>query len=251
MSHETPTEETNRRNFIKYSTLGIFGLFFATGYSLNSQLQIPHGYLRPPGALNETNFLALCIKCGQCVKSCPYETLSLLDIRYGHNVGTPYFDALNRACYLCEDFPCIKACPTDALNKETKNAHDVEIGVAVFKYANKCIGISTEEVRKKDIQRVYTHSKNKYKEEHAILEKLETYIGKSCTICADMCPYPNASLAITMIEDKSNNGKKPQIQSQCVGCGVCAELCPTQAIIIEPRLSYEKYYLKGLRNPII
>lgn len=51
-----------------------------------------------------------------------------------------------------------------------------------------------------------------------------------------------------MIEDKSNNGKKPQINSKCVGCGVCAELCPTQALIIEPKLSYEAYYIKGLRN---
>lgn len=246
MNNEKITEETNRRSFIKYSTLGIFGLFFAAGYSLNSQLQIPHAYLRPPGALNESDFLALCIKCGQCVKSCPYDTLNLLDMNYGHSIGTPYFDALNRGCYLCEDFPCIEACPTDALTKETKTAHEVEIGIAVFKYANKCIGISTEEVRKKDIQKVYAHSKNK--EELAILKQLETYVGKACSICADMCPYPDSNLAIEMIEDKSNNGKKPQINSKCVGCGVCAELCPTQAIIIEPRLSYEDYYIKGLRN---
>ena len=51
-----------------------------------------------------------------------------------------------------------------------------------------------------------------------------------------------------MIDDSANNGKRPKINSSCVGCGVCAELCPSSAIIIEPRLSYEDYYINGKRN---
>ncbi len=51
-----------------------------------------------------------------------------------------------------------------------------------------------------------------------------------------------------MIPDNANNGKRPKINSSCVGCGVCAELCPTSAIVIEPRLSYDDYYNKGKRN---
>lgn len=248
MHNKTISNNANRREFIKYSTLGIFGLFCSLGYALSSQLQIQHHYLRPPGALKESDFLALCIKCGQCVQSCPYETLNLLDIAQGHNVGTPFVEALQRGCYLCETLPCIEACPTNALAKEIQTVQDVAMGIAVFKYAHKCIGISAETVTRKDIQRVYAHSSNKNNEERAILKELETYIGQSCSICADMCPYPNSNLAIEMIEDKSNNGKKPQINSKCVGCGVCAELCPTQALIIEPKLSHEAYYIKGLRN---
>ena len=32
---------------------------------------------RPPGAVDGKDFLALCSRCGQCVPSCPYETLRL------------------------------------------------------------------------------------------------------------------------------------------------------------------------------
>ena len=35
------------------------------------------GHLRPPGAREEADFLAACIKCGQCVEACPFDTLSL------------------------------------------------------------------------------------------------------------------------------------------------------------------------------
>ena len=31
--------------------------------------------LRPPGALDERDFLARCIKCGRCIEACPYKAL--------------------------------------------------------------------------------------------------------------------------------------------------------------------------------
>ena len=130
---------------------------------------------------------------------------------------------------------------------KAEKPQDVKMGVAVFKYSNKCIGISTEKVSRKNINKIYEHS-HKNNLENKILEKLENYEDKQCTICADMCPFPNSILAIEMIDDSANNGKRPKINSSCVGCGVCAELCPSSAIIIEPRLSYEDYYINGKRN---
>ena len=35
--------------------------------------------LRPPGALQEQQFLAACIKCGQCVQVCPVEAIKQAD----------------------------------------------------------------------------------------------------------------------------------------------------------------------------
>lgn len=236
----------DRREFIQKSTLGIFGLLTAGGIVLAPSLQSKEFRLRPPGAVDEKDFLSLCIKCGQCEQVCPYHSIELADIFKGHGIGTPYIDPLKRACYLCTALPCVLACPTNALDHSTEKPEDVKMGVAVFKFSNKCIGISTEEVTRKDIDRIYTHP-NSNKLEKEVLEKLEKYEDEQCTICADLCPYPNSILAIEMIDDPANNGKRPKIKSSCVGCGACAELCPTAAITIEPRLTYDEYYNKGQR----
>ena len=37
----------------------------------------PAQALRPPGALGEADFLGACIRCGLCVRDCPYDTLQL------------------------------------------------------------------------------------------------------------------------------------------------------------------------------
>lgn len=236
-----------RRDFIQKSTLGILGLFAMGGIALSPHLNAQEFRLRPPGAQEEKDFLSLCIKCGQCAQVCPYHSIELADITKGHGVGTPYIDPMERACYLCTAVPCVLACPTNALDHSTEKPEDVNMGIAVFKFSNKCIGISTEEVTRKDIDRIYTHPHTN-KLEKNVLKKLEEYEDEQCTICADLCPYPNQELAIEMIEDKANNGKRPKINQSCVGCGVCAELCPTAAIVIEPRLTYEDYYIKGIRN---
>ena len=43
---------------------------------------------------------------------------------------------------------------------------------------------------------------------------------------------------------------QPEIYDGCVGCGACEELCPAfeAAIVIKPRLTYEDYYIKGIRS---
>ena len=199
-------KKTNRREFIQYSTLGILGLLTAGGAVLSPYLKADNLLLRPPGAVDENDFLALCIKCGQCEQVCPYHSIELADITQGLGVGTPFIEPLKRACYLCTALPCVLACPTNALDHKAEKPQDVKMGVAVFKYSNKCIGISTEKVSRKNINKIYEHS-HKNNLENKILEKLENYEDKQCTICADMCPFPNSILAIEMIDDSANNGK--------------------------------------------
>jgi len=54
--------------------------------------------LRPPGALAEADFLSACLRCGLCVRDCPYHTLTLSDGGQGVAVGTPVFEARSIAC---------------------------------------------------------------------------------------------------------------------------------------------------------
>lgn len=62
--------QTNRRRVLRTLLLtgGVLGAglsgFLPLIYSQKKRL-------RPPGALDEKDFLASCIKCGQCVQVCP------------------------------------------------------------------------------------------------------------------------------------------------------------------------------------
>jgi len=63
--------KTDRREFVKYSTLGILGAVLAGGFVFSPQAVKAENRLRPPGAVEEDRFLALCIKCGQCLQVYP------------------------------------------------------------------------------------------------------------------------------------------------------------------------------------
>jgi MauM/NapG family ferredoxin protein len=70
---------------------------------------------RPPGAIDEFQFLAGCTRCGDCIEACPYGAIVNAADRLGNAVGTPVIEADNSACMMCEDFPCIKSCQPGVL----------------------------------------------------------------------------------------------------------------------------------------
>ena len=90
--------------------------------------------LRPPGAikdlLDEQQFLAACIKCGQCVQVCPVEAIKLADLLDGVGVGVPYIDARAQACdFSCDGLQCVLACPTGALTHHLDFPADTRMGL--------------------------------------------------------------------------------------------------------------------------
>lgn len=70
---------------------------------------------RPPGAIDEFQFLAGCTRCGDCIRACPYEAIVQAPHRLGRVAGTPVIEADTAACMMCEDFPCIAACKPGVL----------------------------------------------------------------------------------------------------------------------------------------
>ena len=243
--------EKDRRKFIKFSTLGLLGLTIAGGIVISPYALQAETRLRPPGAVSEDEFLALCIKCGQCLQVCPYHSIKLADFAKGHGIGTPYIDALERGCYACSAVPCVLACPSGALDHNCEKPEDIKMGVAVLEFPNKCLALTNTPVPKghsKSVHEFTNAQRNVTQLEKDMLVKLDEFEGKQCTICADMCPIPNPLTAISMIP--SNNGNKPEVYEGCIGCGVCEELCPATepAIVIKPRLTYEDYYVKGIRS---
>ena len=82
-------------------------------------------WLRPPGAVEESDFLERCTKCGDCLEACPYDA-----IVHNSQDDTPVIFPESSPCRLCEDFPCIRACETDAL-MPVDSPRDIRMGLAV------------------------------------------------------------------------------------------------------------------------
>ena len=241
--------ETKRREFMKYSTLGILGLVLAGGVGLSPFLNAEEFRLRPPGAVDEDEFLGLCIKCGQCLQVCPYHAIELADWTKGAGEGTPHIDATVRGCWACEAVPCVLACPTGALSHDCEKPEDIHMGIAVLEFPDTCIAMTNTPLAESfsnKMQRFTDGVNNVTEYELEILKKVKAFEGKQCTLCADMCPIPNPMSAIAMVPDK-NGGKRPEIYDGCIGCGACEEVCPTNipSIVIKPRVTYEEQYGKG------
>ena len=68
---------------------------------------------RPPGAVDELLFRALCTKCGDCVSACPHA--AIFTLTDGIDAGTPVMLPEQRPCRMCDGFPCATACGKGAL----------------------------------------------------------------------------------------------------------------------------------------
>lgn len=240
------TVKTDKREFIKYSTLGVLGLVLGGGMIFSPYVLKAEHRLRPPGAVDEKKFLALCIKCGQCLQVCPYHSIKLSDFVSGHGVGTPYIDANERGCYACSAVPCVLACPSGALDHHCEKPQDIKMGIAVLEFPNTCLAMTNTPIPKgyNDEMHRFTNGVVNINElETKLLEKFDSYEGKQCTLCADMCPIPNPLSAIVMVRD-SGGGNRPEIYDGCIGCGACQEVCPTNipSIVVKPRVTYEQFY---------
>lgn len=87
-------------------------------------------WLRPPGALSESQFLSACTRCTACQEACPYESIRRLGPEFAITAGTPAIIPDESPCYLCEDMPCIAACEPSALIRVPRT--EVRMGLAVI-----------------------------------------------------------------------------------------------------------------------
>ena len=198
MSKQTINALQSRRRFLEnISRAAGSAAIFGIGLGLYSQQpkSLPSSAIRPPGVANEKDFLATCVRCGLCVRDCPYDTLKLAKLGETTALGTPYFDARETPCEMCEDIPCVKACPSGALDPELTNIDNARMGLAVLLDQETCIAFQ----------------------------------GLRCEVCFNVCPLQNKAISLK----RSHNvrtGKHalfiPVVHSSdCTGCGKCEHAC--------------------------
>ena len=180
--------------------VGMLGL--GVGLYAKQAKALPPTAIRPPGARAEAEFLGACIRCGICVRDCPYHILDLARAGQDIATGTPYFTARSGPCEMCDDIPCVKACPTDALDHELKDIDKARMGLAVLVDHETCLN----------------------------------FLGLRCDVCYRVCPLIDK--AITLEQQHNPRTDKharfiPTVHSdQCTGCGKCEKACVLEAAAI-------------------
>ena len=155
--------------------------------------------LRPPGAdLERIN--ALCARCGNCMRACPYQLIQPdLGDSGVDGLFTPVMCLRSRnpdqEQYCFQDcVKCTQVCPTGALRPLTvQQKHDRAIGIAVID-RKKCVAWENKEY---------------------------------CAVCDEYCPYKAIKL------EKRGDVMCPVVDlAKCRGCGACESACPADPIAI-------------------
>jgi MauM/NapG family ferredoxin protein len=155
--------------------------------------------IRPPGAQNEGEFLARCIRCGQCLKVCltnglqPVLWEAGLEGLYTPKLA-PRMGYCNYSCNLCG-----QVCPTGAIpNLDLKVKQATNLGTA-FINRSRCIP--------------YTE-------------------GADCLVCEEHCPVAPKAIGFSEQEVINLQGDRARVKlplvnpDRCIGCGHCEKVCP-------------------------
>lgn len=93
--------------------------------------------LRPPGAISERAFLQACTRCDKCIHACPKDAILRVPKKMGFLImDSPYIDPKKVPCVMCDDLPCISACPDGALLPVPDGPMGVEMGYAILNKNN-------------------------------------------------------------------------------------------------------------------
>jgi MauM/NapG family ferredoxin protein len=155
--------------------------------------------IRPPGSLDEKQFLARCVKCGECMKVCITNGLQPTFLEAGiEGIWSPVLIPRIGYCeYRCT--LCGQVCPTGAIKKlEMQDKEKVKVGLAMID-KGRCLP--------------YAHA-------------------TPCIVCQEVCPIPKKAIWLEKAKVMSRNEdvmilNQPHIDLDlCNGCGLCEAKCP-------------------------
>jgi len=159
--------------------------------------------IRPPGSVEEADFLKLCQRCGLCMKVCPTNVINPALGEAGMaGLWTPVLHMTHGYCeYTCT--LCGSVCPTGAIRAisgREKVERPIRIGSAYF-----------------DRGRCLPWSGN-----------------GPCIVCEEHCPTSPKAIYLRPHVETGEDGKTITVQlpyvdlKRCVGCGICENKCPVK-----------------------
>jgi len=168
--------------------------------------------LRPPGALDESEFLARCIRCGECMKVCPNNALHPT-LREAGLEGlwsptlVPRTGYCEPSCVLCSE-----VCPTGAIWQITPKEKGWVVGLGDGRSQPVRLGTA-----------FYDRGRC-----------LPWAMATDCIVCEEWCPVSPKAIYTEDAQVIDSAGKvrtlkQPRVDpSRCVGCGACEYACPLQ-----------------------
>jgi polyferredoxin len=168
--------------------------------------------IRPPGALDESHFLARCIRCGQCLKVCPNNALQPALSEAGFEglwtpILAPRVGYCEPSCVLCG-----QVCFTGAIWEITPAEKGWTVNTGSVSVQSVRVGTA-----------FYDHGRC-----------LPWAMATDCIVCEEWCPTsPKAIYLVTVqVPDVQGNLKtvrQPHVDpARCVGCGACEYACPVK-----------------------
>jgi ferredoxin len=157
--------------------------------------------IRPPGSLAEDEFLARCIRCGECMKVCPTAAIQPTSLEGGiEGVWTPVLNMSIGYCdYECN--LCSQVCPTHAIRQiDVPEKQKIKIGLAHFD-RDRC---------------------------------LPWAYSRTCIVCEEHCPTPKKAIwfeeaQVHNLAGETLTVKQPRVDPDlCTGCGICEAKCPVR-----------------------
>lgn len=155
--------------------------------------------IRPPGALEEKEFLKRCVKCGECMKVCTTNGLQPTLLEAGlEGIWSPrLIPRLGYCEYRCT--LCGQVCPSGAIRRlHIEEKTRVKIGLAMID-RGRCLPFA-----------------------HAM----------PCIVCEEVCPTPRKAIWLEEVSVKNRDGKEMKLKQPhvdldlCIGCGICEAKCP-------------------------
>jgi ferredoxin len=206
-----PYPDLSRRKVVFAGALGLIAAPALRNDGRVSDENFSAKMIRPPGSVEESEFLERCIKCDQCLNVCPTNVLQPATLQEGgiEAIWTPVMNFRIAHCQL-KCTLCSEVCPTGAIRKievaeklgegPYRERGPVRLGTA-FIDTSRCLPWANQ---------------------------------VPCVVCEEVCPVAPKAIQTHDEETKDVFGKmvvlyKPFIVPDlCIGCGICEAECPVQ-----------------------